>query len=144
MRRRYFQTTRTEIHRYIFVFNNRYRTVDQRNQHLLSFQVFVAFIVRVNANRTISHNGFWPCGGNRHKLTAAFNCVVDVIQLRVDIFVVHLIVRHSCFSCRVPVHHAQPAVDVPFFIQVNEYVNHGIRHGRIHRKLRPFPITRGT
>ena len=79
MRRSYLQTTCTEFDIYIIVFDNRNHAVYQRNDHLLTPQMLVLRVVRIDTHGSIAHDRFRTGGCNNSVTVFAFNLITKII-----------------------------------------------------------------
>ncbi|MNY24212.1 hypothetical protein D3C86_1579130 [compost metagenome] len=104
----------------------------------------ITFIIRVNTDCCISHNGFRTCSCNGNKIIRSRNRILDVIQLLVYLLTDYLLIRNSSFTCRIPVHHTYTAIYPTFFIQVDKAINNSVRQIIFHRKTRTVPVATGT
>ena len=60
VRRCYFLATGTKLHIDIFIEDNRYFLIDKRYKSGFTMQMFIPFIIRVDTNCCIRHDGFRP------------------------------------------------------------------------------------
>ncbi len=73
------QAARPKVHGDIRIGNDRYFLVYQRNKHLLTYQVHITLVQRIDANGHIGHDGLGPGGGYGQKFTAAFAVPAEII-----------------------------------------------------------------
>ena len=151
----YFEATRAKIHRNVFVQNNRNLTANERNQHRFAMQVQIAFVVWINANSHISHNGFRARSGNHKppspRWGSSFNspiggwgAVSNIIQLRLNVFINYLLIRKRGFSLRVPVHHSHTAINLAFVVEPHKGFDDRLVIIGIHRKIGAVPVAGST
>ncbi len=140
MRRSHFQTTCTEFDIYIIVFDNRNHTVYQRNDHLLTPQVLVLRVVRIDTHGSIAHDRFRTGGCHYGVTILAFDFITEVKQFAMFFLINYFFIGKSGQGLRVPVHHTYTTVDQSFFKQVYEYFQYAFRTFFIHRKSRTVPI----
>ena len=98
MSRRNLHNARAKLHVHISVLNDRNLAVHQRQQQLLSSQMRVPFVLRVNGNCRITEHRLWPC--RRKCQILARRCAVliehwifNVPQMPCLFFVLNLCVR---------------------------------------------------
>ena len=122
MRRSHFQATGTELDVYIVVFDYRNHPVYQRNDHLFAFQPSVLRVVRVDTHGGIAHDCLrtGSCHDGIASFGIAFHLVAKVIQLAVFFLIYNLFVGQGGQCLRVPVDHADAAIDQSFLEQVDK------------------------
>src|SRR5690606_19150405 len=101
---------------HVIILDHRDHPVYQWYNHLLSFQVSVLGVIRVNTHRCVTHDGL-GAGGGHHGITAVgitLDPIPEVIKLAGHLFMDHLLVGEGGECFRVPVDHPHTAVDQPF------------------------------
>ena len=118
MSRSHFKTTCTELNVYIIVFDNRNHTVYQRNDHFLSFQPRILRVIRIDTHSSIAHDCFRT--GSCHYCITTFRItlhfVTKIIQFAMFFLVDNFFVRKGSQCFRVPVYHADTAINQSFII----------------------------
>ena len=140
-----FQRPCSKLHFNIVIKDDRDRSVDQWNENTFAFQMGIPVIIRVNADGGVAQDRFGPGGGNRHpRIVGTLYPVSDVIELRLHLFVDHLLVGNGRKRSGVPVYHSGSAIDQSLVVQIDEYIDHRCVPGFIHGKTGPIPVARGT
>ena len=142
---RHLQASSTKLYVYISVFNNRYHAVYQWHHHLMSAQPLVFGVFRVNAHGGIAHDGFGSSGGHHgivssvgilvqhlaigacghHGVSVGIGHIVAQVKQVAFLFTInHLLGREHGLCLRVPVYHAQSAVDKAFFVEVDKHLQY--------------------
>ena len=159
------QTARTELDIYVAVLDNRDNAVHQRYNHLVAAQPLVLRVLRVNTHCCVAHDCLWACSSHnsvvasvgvlmQHFALAASRhnrvhvCVSHIVakveQMTLLVAVDNLLCREHGLCLRVPVHHAQTAVDKSLFVEVHEHLQHALRALLIHSERCAVPIARRT
>ena len=114
MGRSYFQATCTEFDIYIIVLDNRDHTVYQRNNHLLTFQVLIFRVVRIDTHSGIAHDRFRTGSCNNGVTVFPFDFITEVKQFAMFFFINYFFIGKSSQGLRVPVYHTHTAIDQAF------------------------------
>ena len=121
VRRRHFHNTRSERWIDHVVLDERDFTIHQGQNRRFTFVLCVPFIIRVNGNGCVAEHRFGPCGGDFDEcVIAAFQRILDVIQLRIDRLVDDLQIRQCGHAARAPVDEPLAAVDQSFLVQTDK------------------------
>ncbi|STS87930.1 Uncharacterised protein [Klebsiella variicola] len=130
----------------VFVAHDRDATVNQRQHHEFTNQVFVARIFRVNGHAGIAQQGFRTGGGDHQVIftVSGFRAigqrVADVPHGTFRFAVFHFEVGNGGAQFRVPVNQAFTAVDQIFFVQANKDFFHGIGKPLVHGEALALPV----
>ena len=124
MRRRDLQRTCTEVHTYIFIHDNGNAAIYQWDINMLSMQMPVPLILRMDTNSSISHDRFRSYGSDRHEwpvfttvlLITRVNKIFQVVKLLCRFFSDDFFITKCRLCFHVPIDHPFAAVDVSFFI----------------------------
>ena len=162
---RHLQTTRTELDIHIAVFNHRDDAVHERYNHLAPLQPLVLRILGVDTHGGITHDGLRT--GSCHYCIIALLILVDDItlclqsllvverlqvshiifqveQMALLLFIDHLFGRKGGECLRIPVHHAESAIDEPLVVEIDKHLDHTLTALFIHGEGRTVPIATGT
>ena len=155
------QAASTELNIDVSVFNHIYHAANQRHNHLLALEPLVLGVFGVDAHGGVAHDGFGTSGGN-HSITAALsvavnhfalgtgfaahvvvgNVVAQIVELRFFFFVIHLVVAQGSLVLRVPVNHAQAAINQALVVEVAEHLQHALAALLVHSERRAAPVAR--
>ena len=135
----------TKIHLYIIVLNYRYLPVDERDKHLLALEPEVPFILRIDADCSIGHNGLRTGCSNDKELVrgiavAVGDVVSQVIEVALGVLVDNLVVTHGGEGLRIPVHHAHALVNPTLLVEVHKSVDDCFRELRLHGETSAVPV----
>ena len=138
----------SEVHFDIFVLDDRYLLVYQRNKHLLAFEPAVPFVVRIDADCRIRHYCLRTGGGNDYIFVGRIalsvgNEIAHVVELACGVAVYDLVVADCSVAFRIPVDHTHSPVDPTFFVEIYEGVDHGLGEFRLHREAGAVPVAGG-
>ena len=143
--RGHFKTASTETDLYVTVFDDRNLATYNRYTHMFAAQPLVFLLFRVDADCYVAEDSFRTGCGNDGVFAGLFHdFVFEVVELRVLVVVDHLLVAQCCLALRIPVHHAESAVDEAFVVQVAEDADHGFGARLVHREGCTIPVTRAT
>ena len=159
--RRHLQTTRTELNLYVAVLDDGNHTVHERHNHLAAFQPLVLRILRVDTHGGIAHDSLrtcccydsivaaflvlvqnfalFACRNNRVSVGICY-IVAKVEELALLVAVDNLLGRENCLSLRIPVYHAQTAVDESLVVKVNEHLHNAFRTLLVHCEGCSVPV----
>ena len=152
---------RTELDVYVAVLDNRNHAVHQRHNHLVSAQPLVLRVLRVNTHCCVAHDSLRTCCSYnsvvasvgvlmQHLALAACrhnrvhvgvsHIVAQVEEVALLVAVDNLLGREHGLCLRVPVHHAQTAVDESLLVEVNEHLQHALRALLVHCERCAVPV----
>ena len=139
------EASRTEIHLHIVVLDNWYLSVNERNKYLLAVQAEMPFIVRIDADCRIRHNGF-RTGGCYHEIivgriaVAVGDIILEMIEMTLRVTVYDLVIGYCGQSYRVPVDHSHSPVNHTLLVEMAEGGNNGLCELRLHREACALPV----
>ena len=146
--RGHFKTSCTEVHSHIAVLDDRNLLIDKGNKHLLTFQIVVSLILRVDTYSSIRHDGLWTCSSDNYVFIRRFTILRDeiseIVELRLGLFTDYLLITHCGKRLWIPVHHPHTTIDVTFFVEIYESIDNRLAEWLIHSKFGSVPITRCT
>ena len=119
-------------------------TVHQRQDHGFGSQIRVAFIFRVNGHGGVAQHGFRTGGGHDHRSGAVGKGIADVVEVAVQVFVLHLQVGQGRVAAAAPVDDVIPPVDQAFVVELDEYFPHRLGEPLVHGEPLPVPVAGGT
>ena len=139
------QAPGTEVHLHIIILDNRYLFVDERDEHILAVQPEVPFVLGIDADCGIGHNGLGTGGCNHQELVCGIavtvaDKVAKVIELALGVAVDNLFIADSGQAHGIPVHHTGSTVDITLVIEIAESVDHRLAQLGIHCKLSAVPV----
>jgi len=141
MCRSHFQTSCTEFDIYIIILNHWDDTAYQRNNNLLTFQVLIFRVIRIDTHSGIAHNRLRTSSRNNGITVFTLYLISQIIQLSMLLFVNHLLVRQSCQCLRVPVYHTHATVNKSLLVKVYKYFQHTFATLFVHSKSSTVPVT---
>ena len=159
--RSHFQATRTELYVHVAVLYHINHAAHQWHYHLLALEPLVLGVLGIDAHSGVAHNGFGAGSGN-HSITASLciamhhfafstgfaahiivgNIVAQIVELRFFFFVIHFIVAQCGLVLRVPVYHAQSAVNQSLVVEVAEHLYNAFAALFIHGESGATPVAR--
>ena len=110
------------FHIRILVCDNRYFTVNKRNNNLLTYKVNISLIFGVNCNGSIAEKCFGTGSSYNDIFVAVFNKILDMPVCTVLFGVFNLGIGKCCLTVRAPVSNSVTSVDKSLVIEVYKYV----------------------
>src|SRR5574344_2282448 len=145
VRRCDFKAACTEFDVNIFIFNYRNLATNQRNYYMLSTQMLVLRVVRVDTHCRIAHYCFRTCSSYNGVCAWVFNDSITQIEEFAVFFLVYNLFIAKCRLClRVPVDHTGTTIDKSFIIKFAEYMNDTLASCFVHSERSSVPIATGT
>ena len=141
--RSYFQATCSEFHVYVVIKDDRNFTIYQRNDSFFTVKMSVAFIIRIDTNRSIAQNSFRTSSCNSYIFIGVNDLVSNVIEFGINFLMNYFFVTERCFRSRIPVDHSGSTIDLPFVKKIDKSINHTFRIFLIHSESSAIPITTG-
>ena len=159
------QTSGTELNIHITVLNHRDDAVHKRHNNLATFQPLVFGIFGVDAHGGVAHDGLRACGGHNSivsflilvddvssgfqfllvvKSLQAVHIVFQMEKVALLLLIHHFLGGDGGEGLRIPVDHAQVAIDVSFIVEVNEDLDHTLGTCLVHGESRAVPVARCT
>ena len=135
-----FQAPGSILHIHIFICNNRYFALHDRDDGRFTNQILVPFVLRIHTDSRIGQYCFRTCSGNRHKLVAVFNFIPHVIEFRLHLAVDNLFIRKSGLCLGIPVDHALAAVDIAAVVKFNKAIDDRLIKLIFKGKTGAFPV----
>ena len=165
MGRSHLQATRTEFDIHVAVLDDGNHAAHQRHDHLAALQPLVLRVLGVDTHGGITHDGLRSCGS--HYGIVAFRILMDDVAISLECLLVveslqtvniifqmeqvtlllaidHFLGREGGECLRIPVHHAESAIDESLVIEVNENLDDTLRTLLVHREGSAVPVTAGT
>ena len=138
-----FEATGSKGGIHIRVGDNRYFFANQWNANRLPHQMAVAFIIGVNTDRGICHDGFGADGRHRQGGIAPHHLITDINHFGGNFLENHFVIGQGRLAQRVPIHHAGTPVDQAFMVELNKGIHHRSAEFGTHGKGFPVPVQRG-
>ena len=123
--------------------HDRHDAMDHRQRHRLADQVLVTPVVGVDRDTGVTDHGLRTSRRDRDE-AAAFDRVVEVVELIVRLFVLNFQVRDGALVPRAPVDDPRTPVDEALSPELDEGVPDRIHVGRVHGEPDARPIRRET
>ena len=142
VRRRDLEAAGAELRIDIVIGDDRDAPIGQRQRDLLTLQVTVAIVVRVNRNRGVTEHGLRPCRRDDDVPAAVRQRIPDVPQVTLFFFGQHLQIGYRCAQHGIPVDQTLAAIDQSFFIELNEGLADCLRAAVVHREALVLPVHR--
>ena len=139
-----FYHTSSKFHINIIISNNWNFFSSNRKFKHFSNNCFVAFIIRIYSNSSITKESFWTSCSNFNFATSVSIFIINMIHCTVCIFVVNFIISQSSSTTRTPVYKALAFVHKPAFIKSNKNITNSLRKPFVHSKTFSFPVCRVT
>ena len=140
MSRRDLNRSGTKFLVYIIIRYDRNLPVHQRKDCFLSYQVFVAFVIRMYCDRSIAQHRLGTGGGNFQIGIAAYDRILDVPEVSVLLFMLYLRIRERGLAHRAPVDDPGASVNISFFVKFDEYFLYRLGASLIHGKALSVPV----
>ena len=123
--------------------HDRHDAMNHRQRHRLADQVLVTPVVGVDRDSGVADHGL-RTGGRDRDDAAAFDRVLEIVELVVRLFVLNFQVRDGALVTRAPVDDPRTAVDEALSPELDEGVTDRIHVGRVHGEPDARPIRRET
>ena len=133
----------TKLLIYISVCDNRNLTAYQRQDHGLTYDIFIPLVVRVYGQGAIAKQGFRSGGSDLYKLVAALDRVIDVPEMTCLLLMLYLCVRDRGLADRTPVDDTGALVDIALLMQAQEYLLYGLGAALVHGEALSVPVAGG-
>ena len=165
VRRSNLQTARTELDVNVAVLDNGDDAAYERHDYLMTAEPLVLRVLRVDTHSSVAHDGLRTgCGYDsvvasvsvlmKHLALATgrydgvgvgvSHVIAQVEEMALLVAIDNLLCREHGLCLRVPVHHAQTAVDESLLVEVNEYLEHALRTLLVHGERCAVPVAAGT
>mmetsp|Transcript_27014 Transcript_27014/g.77938 ORF Transcript_27014/g.77938 Transcript_27014/m.77938 type:complete len:202 (+) Transcript_27014:624-1229(+) len=141
------KSTSTELHIDVFIGNDGDGpTSGHGNNGLLTNQVLVSLILRVDTNGCVAHNGLGSSSGYGQELlsVSSIHNVLEEIQLALLFRILNLEIGHGGLEHGCPVHHVLTAVHQALLVKPHKGLNDSFAVFRVHGEALPRPIGTGT
>ena len=70
--------------------------------------------------------------------------ILEVVEFRLFVFIYYLFVAEGSLCLRIPVHHAQSAVDISLVVEIDKNLDDTLRTLLVHGECRAVPVARCT
>ena len=128
----------------MLVGDDRNRTIDQGQDHVLADEVLVAFVARVHRHRHVTEHGLGTRGRHHEvPLGLALDRVAQMPELAVLVLGLDLLVGERGHEGGTPVDQALAAIDEPLLEELDEGRPHRVRKPFIHREALVLPVAAG-
>ena len=119
-----FYHTSSKFHINIIISNNWNFFSSNRKFKHFSNNCFVAFIIRIYSNSSITKESFWTSCSNFNFSTSVSIFIINVIHCTWCIFVINFIISKSSATARTPVYKALTFVHKSALIKSYEYITY--------------------
>ena len=139
-----FEAAGSEIRGHVVVEDDGHFASANRNAHVHAVQRRVAHVLGVDGYGYVAHDGFRARGRDGQVGAWILNhLVLHIVEGGVDVLVNDFFVRKRGFRLRVPVDHAQSAVNVALGVQVGKNLVHAVAADLVHGEGRAVPVAAG-
>ncbi len=132
--------TGSEFFIYIVICHNRDLSSHQWKNYILSYDIFVSFILRMYRNSRISQESFRSCSCNLKEIIRSYHRILNVPEESILFLVFNFRVRQRSLTNRTPVNDSGPFINKSFFMKVDKYLRNCLRASLIHGKTFSVPI----
>ena len=124
----------------VLVLDDRDPAVGERQVHGLADEVLVARIAGRDRHGGVAEHGFGTRGGDDEITGAVGERVAEMPELALHFAVDDFLVGKRALGGGAPVHHALAAVDVAFFIELDEHLADGGAEALVHGEAFAVPV----
>ena len=137
----YLYDARSEIHFDIFIRNDRYLTVGERELYHFPDYALIAFVIGMNSYRGIAEKCFGTRGRDLNIAASVGERIVDMPEVTL-LFLIHALdIRYRGLAARAPVYDALAVIYEPLLIIIDEYLLYGVGTALVKSKALTFPVT---
>ena len=86
----------------------------------------IALILRIDGHRRIAQHGLGARRGHHDAAVFLGKRVTDMVEVAIDVFVLHFQVRQGGMAAMAPVDNVITAVNQAFVVKLNKYFAHGL------------------
>ena len=133
----------TKLLIYISVCDNRNLTTYQRQDHGLTYDIFIPLVIRVYCQGAVAKQGFRSGGSDLYKLVTALNRIIDMPEMACLLLVLYLCVRDRGLANRTPVDDTGSLIDIALLMQAQEYLLYGLGAALVHGEALSVPVAGG-
>ena len=135
-----FNYARTELDINIFIGNNRYFPMNDRENKRFADDILIALVIGVDSNGSIAEHGLRSCGGKLNIAASVLERIAKMPEMTCLILILDLSVRDGGAAVRAPVYHSLALIDESFIIKIYEYFLDRFGTAFVHGKAFPVPI----
>ncbi len=149
VRRRNLHDAGAELLFHVVIADDRYLAAGERQNDCLADERHVAFVLGVDGYGGIAGQCLRARRRHHHVVLvgfafdaegAAHDGIAHIPEVRVALFMLHLVIRESRAAARAPVHDVVALVDEPFVVKLREDFRHGARASFVERETLPLPV----
>ena len=133
----------TKLLIYISVCDNRNLTTYQRQDHGLTYDIFIPLVIRVYCQGAVAKQGFRSGGSDLYELVTALNRIIDMPEMACLLLVLYLCVRDRGLADRTPVDDTGSLIDIALLMQAQEYLLYGLGAALVHGEALSVPVAGG-
>ena len=133
----------TKLLIYISVCDNRNFTTYQRQDHGLTYDIFIPLVIRVYCQGAVAKQGFRSGGSDLYELVTALNRIIDMPEMACLLLVLYLCVRDRGLADRTPVDDTGSLIDIALLMQAQEYLLYGLGAALVHGEALSVPVAGG-
>ena len=126
---------------YIVICYNRNLFVNQRQNYILSYQLFIALIIRMYCDRSISKHCLRTGCCDLNTFICSNDRIVNMPEMSCLILVFYLCIRNRCLTYRTPVDNSWALINISLFVKADKYFLYCFRTAFIHCKTFSVPIS---
>ena len=116
----------------------------ERDNDAPSAEVLVLRIVRIDAHGRVAHDRFGSGGSHDGVSVFADDAIAQVVKFALLLLINHLLVAEGGEGGRIPIDHANAAIDQPLAVQIAEDADDAPGTDIVHGKSRAVPVAGGT
>ena len=130
----------TELLIYVCVGDDRNLAAYQRQDHGLTYDIFIALVVRIHSQGAVAKQCLRSGGSDLHELVAALDRIIDMPEMACLLLVLYLCVRDRGLADRTPVDDTGALVDIALLMQAQEYLLYGLGAALVHGEALSVPV----
>jgi len=143
--RRDLDRARPEVHRDVFIGDDRNAPIDEREDHFLAHHLPVAHVVGVNRNRRVAQHRFRARRGDDDPARRSVGKrITDLPQGPLLLLVFDFQIRNRRMAAGAPVDDVVALIDQPVVVQADEDLPDGLGETGVHREPLPLPVAGAT
>ena len=133
-----------ELNVYVVVLDDGDLAPHERDNDAPSAEVLVLRVVRIDAHGRVTHDRFGSGGGHDGIPVFADDAIAQVVEFALLLLINHLLVAEGSEGGRIPIDHANAAIDQPLAVQITEDSEDAPGTGVVHSEGRAIPVAGGT
>ena len=131
----------SEFFIYIGIRHDRDFFAHQRQDCFLSYDVFVALIIRMYGDGCIAQHGLRTGGCDLQEIIGSHDRILDMPEMSVLFLMLNFRVGKGCLTYRTPVDDPGALIDIAFLIQADKYFFYRFGASLVHGEPFSVPVT---